>query len=213
MRSRRGPRAARAIAQLRDPELPEQSDLKLARDEALKRYLEAGQEADWDELQRLNDLSPRRQRGPNIKSDTETRKRSEENGSENQDGPQSAAKKAPVKSAGQAENEAAPQPAQRSAERNPRRPRQAGPSRGQAHAPPKLARFEEAAHAGALMAAAAAKGIKMPKPRPASKGALPRSRARPTRPAGRRRFAAARHVGCRRPQDDRQGQSARLRHL
>ncbi len=51
-----GPRAARAIAQLRDPVLPEQSELKLQRDEALKRYLERGAESDWDELQRLNDL-------------------------------------------------------------------------------------------------------------------------------------------------------------
>jgi len=49
-------RAARAIAQLRDPELPGQSDLKLQRDEALARYLDAGADADWDELQRLNDL-------------------------------------------------------------------------------------------------------------------------------------------------------------
>ncbi|MGQ0741805.1 MAG: DNA primase [Alphaproteobacteria bacterium] len=49
-------RAARAIAQLRDPELPEQGDLKLQRDEALKRYLEDGAESDWEELQRLNDL-------------------------------------------------------------------------------------------------------------------------------------------------------------
>jgi len=51
-----GPRASRAIAQLRDPELPDQGNLKLQRDEALKRYLEAGAEADWDELQRLNEL-------------------------------------------------------------------------------------------------------------------------------------------------------------
>ena len=50
------PRAVRAIAQLRDPELPEQSDVKLQRDEALGRYLDAGADADWDELQRLNEL-------------------------------------------------------------------------------------------------------------------------------------------------------------
>ncbi len=50
------PRAVRAIAQLRDPELPEQSDVKLQRDEALRRYLDAGADADWDELQRLNEL-------------------------------------------------------------------------------------------------------------------------------------------------------------
>lgn len=49
-------RAVRAIAQLRDPVLPEQSELKLQRDEALARYLDAGADADWDELQRLNDL-------------------------------------------------------------------------------------------------------------------------------------------------------------
>jgi DNA primase len=49
-------RAARAIAQLRDPEMPEQGELKLQRDEALRRYLEDGADSDWEELQRLNDL-------------------------------------------------------------------------------------------------------------------------------------------------------------
>ncbi len=44
----------RTRAQLADPDFSGVADLKAKRDVALKRYLDGGVNADWDELQRLN---------------------------------------------------------------------------------------------------------------------------------------------------------------
>ena len=46
----------RVLAQLRNVDLADHTELKAERDEALKRYLEGGANEDWDELQRLNGL-------------------------------------------------------------------------------------------------------------------------------------------------------------
>ena len=45
----------RAVAQLADPDLPAEGELKTRRDEALRRYLDGGAAEDWDELQRLGE--------------------------------------------------------------------------------------------------------------------------------------------------------------
>jgi len=45
----------RLLAQLADPDLPLEGELKTKRDEALRRYLDGGAAEDWDELQRLGE--------------------------------------------------------------------------------------------------------------------------------------------------------------
>jgi DNA primase len=45
----------RAVAQLEDPDLLPEGDLKTRRDEVLRRYLDGGAAEDWDELQRLGE--------------------------------------------------------------------------------------------------------------------------------------------------------------
>jgi DNA primase len=46
---------SRAMAQLADPDVPADGDLKARRDGALQRYLDAGRDEDWEELQRLGE--------------------------------------------------------------------------------------------------------------------------------------------------------------
>jgi hypothetical protein len=46
---------ARALAQRADPDLPAEAELKARRDGALQRYLDAGRDEDWEELQRLGE--------------------------------------------------------------------------------------------------------------------------------------------------------------